>query len=148
MRFALLLIALGSAWAAANPDFSGTWKLDPERSRAESATEPKNLVLEIEQQGPKITLTYIDHKGEKGDTMTLATDGTAQNVTIDGEPATATARWDDQHLVIEWTRNTPQGQVRETRRMKLGDTGKMMTGIYTVKDKEGERTAYGFYVKE
>ncbi len=154
MRGLYLSVFLGAlataAWGESKPDFNGTWKMDPLRSRFQSMPAPKGQAMKIEEQEQKIkiTLTSLDKKTESTETLELPADGTEQKVTLDGQPATASARWEDSHLVLEVTRQTASGPVTETRRMRLGDKGKMMTTVFTVKDHSGEKTAYGFYVKE
>ena len=146
LAFSLLAIA-----AAQKPNLSGTWKLDPLRSRFDAIPAPKSGVLKIEHQEPKLHLT-VDMAGKNGAStqdLDLTTDGTEQKITIGGQPATASAYWqDDQHLVIEVQRETPGGTLVESRRMHPGDKGKMLTTVFSVKDTSGQKSAYGFYVKE
>ena len=52
LAFSLLAIA-----AAQKPNLSGTWKLDPLRSRFDAIPAPKSGVLKIEHQEPKLHLT-------------------------------------------------------------------------------------------
>jgi hypothetical protein len=81
--------------------------------------------------------------------LDLTTDGTEQKVTIGGEAAVADAYWeDDRHLVVEVKRDTTGGRQVESRRMNLGEKGKMLTTIFSLKDPSGQKNAYGFYVKE
>ena len=148
MKFALFLTLLvPGLWAAAKPDLSGTWRLDPLRSRFDAIPAPKSAIIKISHQEPKIHLDLdmaLKHN-QQTEILDLVTDGSEQKVTIDGQPATATAYWeDDQHLVIEVKRDK---QV-ETRRMHMGDKGKMLTTVLTVKDGGSEKSGYGFYTKE
>jgi hypothetical protein len=151
MRSALLailtVVLAFTGQAFEKPNFTGTWKLDPLRSRIESVPQAKNTVLKIEQQEPKIKITLSDGK-TAGDTFELTTDGAEQKVTVDGQPATASAAWDDDRLVLTVARDTPGGPVTEVRRAKLGDRGAIMTTVLSIKDKDGEKTGFGFYVKE
>ena len=148
---AIIALAAPGIRAAEKPNLSGTWKLDPLRSRFDKIPAPKSGVLKIEHQEPKIHISVemASKKGESTQSLDLTTDGAEQKVTIDGQPATADAYWeDDRHLVVEVKHDTPSGQQVETRRMNLGDKGKMLTTVLSLKDPSGLKSAYGFYVKE
>ena len=145
---AILFILLNfAAWALQRPNFTGTWKIDAERSRIDAVPTLKNSVLKIDQQDTKVVVTTLNGD-RKPDTFELPTDGAEQKVTIDNQPATARASWDDERLLLTITRETPTGPVTETRSAKLSDTGKTMSTIYILKDNTGEKRGYGFYVKQ
>ena len=145
---AILFISLSfPAWPSQRPNFTGTWKIDADRSRIADVPAVKNTVLKIDQQDGKIIVTTTNGD-RKPDTFELPTDGAEQKITIDNQPGTARASWDDERLVIAITRGTPAGPVTETRSAKLSDTGKTMSTIYTLKDNTGEKRGYGFYVKQ
>ena len=130
------------------PNLSGTWKFDPARSRFDAIPAPKSATMKIDHHEPKIhiDLDMVLKKNQQNEILDLLTDGSEQKVTLDGHQATATAYWeDDKHLVIELKRDA--GQV-ETRRMQIGDKGKMLTTVLTVKDDGGQKSAFGFYTKE
>ncbi len=136
-----------SAWCASRPNFTGTWKIDADRSRIDAVPDLKDTVVKIDQQESKVVLTTLND-GRQAYTFELPTDGTPQQGTVDNQPATATAEWNEDRLVITMTRETPAGPVTETRSAKLSDTGKTMSTIYTLKDSSGEKRGYGFYVKQ
>lgn len=148
LYLAILFISLSfAAWSSQRPNFTGTWKIDAERSRIADVPAVKNTVLKIDQQDTKVVFTTTNGD-RKPDTFELPIDRTPQKVTIDNQPATASASWDDERLVLTITRETPAGPVTETRSAKLSDTGKTMSTIYTLKDNTGEKRGYGFYVKQ
>ena len=112
------------------PDFSGTWRLDPVRSRFESVPAPKSVVLFIDQHQSvlNVKMTRVTRDGES---------------TVDfhlGAPAGAVARWDADRLVLE------SGPI--TWRFKRGEKDKIMTAVMTVKDSSHQNTAYQFYVRD
>ena len=51
-------------------------------------------------------------------------------------------------MVIQVSRDMANGKEVETRRIHVGDKGKMLTTVLTVEDPAGQKSAYGFYVKE
>ena len=147
------LAVLGTAGVGAQqakPDFSGTWKLDTLRSRFGDVPAPKSLVFEVEQHDPaiRITRTMATHQGDSKDVLDLTTDGQPHQVSIGGQPATVTAAWDGDHLLVQIQRSTPQGQVTSTRRFRMGDKHKVVTTVYTVANGSGTTTAYEFYTKQ
>ena len=60
-RFALVLMAVSAPALLfaqqKKPDFSGTWKLDPQLTRFNGVEAPKALVMKIEHQEPQIHIT-------------------------------------------------------------------------------------------
>jgi hypothetical protein len=146
-----LAFSLPATRAADKPNLSGTWRLDPLRSRFESMPAPKSGVLKIEHQEPKIHISaeMANKHGDSAESLDLTTDGTEQKVTVGGQAGTADAYWeDDKHLVVEVKRDMAGGQHVETQRLHVDDKGKLLTTVLSVKDPAGQKSAYGFYVKE
>jgi hypothetical protein len=136
----ILLAALPALmWAQAPPDFSGTWKLDPLRSRFAKVPAPKNLVLKIDQHqsAVEVKMTIETHQGES-----------TEDFQLKASPNGSSAAWDDDHLVLESHEDTPNGPVVVTRRLKRGDKDRIMTAVVTFQGKSGVSTSYEFYVKE
>ncbi len=138
--------------AGARPDFTGTWKLDELRSRADKLPV-KVVELKIEQHEPAIRITLIKdaHKGGASEVLALVTDGTEHPQDIDGQPATVTAHWDQftgDHLVLELRQKSGGQDVVTTRRLKLGDKGKILTTVCTIQKDSAETKAYEFFVKQ
>lgn len=139
--------------AAPKPDFSGAWHLDPLRSRFNAKVPaPKSGTLMIEHRGPnlRIDLTTVTAKGPQNCSFELTTDGAEVRKTIDGQPYTATARWGDldgTRLVLTIKQETPSGTMETSRVMRLGDKGRILTTVLTIKDSSGPRNANEFYTK-
>jgi hypothetical protein len=134
------------SWAQQKPDFSGTWKLDPLKSRTDQVKEPKDLVLKIEHKEPAVHVSLAP-----GGDFDLMIDSTIKEVHFDDVPGFAMASWDrwqGDHLILQTTRKTPSGDVVTIRELRLGDKGKILTTVLTVRDKTGEHKAYEFFVKE
>ncbi|MFN7997336.1 MAG: hypothetical protein U0Q18_27210 [Bryobacteraceae bacterium] len=136
----ILLLAIPAILPAQAPlDYSGTWKLDPLRSRLERTQVPKSLVLQIDQHDTdvRVKLTSMTSKGEN--TEIYQPRGTGQGPSV---------TWDDGHLVLVSQHDTADGPVSVTRRLKRGDKGKIMTSVLNIKDKSGESTEYEFFIRE
>jgi hypothetical protein len=152
MVLSLPLILLLPLWAeptSTKPDFSGTWRLDPLRSRSEQVTQPKEMVLKIEHHEPAIRIEILRDLtgGKSSEVFNLKTDGNPVQI----DASAANTRWDDwkqDRLIIEVERRTPIGLVKTVREIRLGDKGKTLTTILTARDGSGEKKAYEFYVRE
>jgi hypothetical protein len=152
----MLVVALITAPVAVGqekPDFSGTWSLDLQMTRFNGVEPPKALVLTIDHREPQISITSETETkaGMKTDSFQLATDGTPGDCRVSGQPAVTSARWDQwtgERLVWTVTRDTAQGPVEISRLARLGDKGKILTTVVTVKTSAGEQKYYEFYVKK
>ncbi len=139
--------------AAPKPDFSGTWQLDTLRSRYNAKVPaPKSATLIIEHRGSnlRIDLTTLTAKGPQHYAFELAVDGAEVTKTTDGQPYTALARWGDidgTRLVLTIKQETPTGAMETSRLMRLGDKGRILTTVLTIKDSSGKRKANEFYTK-
>ncbi len=145
-----VLLATGAP-AQTKPDFSGTWKLDL-RSRLDDLPDLKNAVVKIEHHEPKIhfEITTTTRSGAAVEAFDLTTDGVEKKQTVGNQPCVASAQWDPQtgtELILAVKCESPQGTVVTTRQARLGEKGKVMTTILTVKDKTSVKKGYGFYVK-
>lgn len=142
-----------AAFAQTKPDFTGTWTLDTLRSRLEKGWDVKALTLKIEQNEPNITLdtTRIPKKGNEVQyKLTLNTDGTEVQETIDGQPCTASATWGPytgERLIVKTKCTGSNGEVTRVREMKVGSKGKMLTTVLTTTDSTGSHKSYEFYTK-
>lgn len=145
-----LVLAFGLLAQQANhPDFSGTWRLDPQLTRFGGVPQPKNLVLQIEHREPEIQILMVTttDKGETRDTLKLTTDGKQYARTGQGQPCMASARWhwwEGRRLVVEDNCQP----VARSRRITMGSQGKFLTTILTAKDASGEKKAYEFFVRQ
>jgi hypothetical protein len=148
--YALILLVPTLMCAQERPNYSGTWKLDPLRSRSEAVKQPKEMVLKIQHSEPNLRIEILrdTNKGAKTEILELKTDGNAVQV----EDATVSAAWDEwkpQHLLLTIERRTSTGPVSMIREIRMGDKGNVLTTILTAKDgPSGEKKAYEFYVKE
>jgi len=93
MRFLLLLLIL-PLHAAPRPDFSGEWRLLPDKTR----------ILQIDHRDPTLLVHVIENG--RHDTAFLSTDGADRTHTVQGKPAKTAARWDGPALVVVTTGET------------------------------------------
>ena len=145
LMIATLALVLGisatlSAADQLSPAFFGTWKLNTDRSKAESGEAPKGQTVTIEPrgQGFAVTMEVDNGDGTKSrTTRTAALDG--KDVTVQGitNPAVREAytRIDDRTFQRVVKLN---GQVRNTLKFTVAPDGKSVTAITTATGADGK----------
>ena len=106
----------------------------------------------IEHRGSnlRIDLATVTATGPQNYSFELAMDGVEVPKPIDGKTYTALARWGDidgTRLVLTIKQETPSGSMETSRVMRLGDKGRILTTVLTIKDSSGQRKANEFYTK-
>jgi len=127
-----LLIGVSGSLAAADQlhsAFFGTWKLNTERSKADSGAEPKGQTVTIERRGDAFAVTIEVDNGDgttSRTTRTAALDGRDVNVQGITNPAVREAftRVDDRTIQRVVKLN---GQVRSTLKLTVASDGKTVT---------------------
>lgn len=123
-----LAAGLGASFVAAQakPNLSGTWKMNPSKSKFGGQGGPDGITIKFDHQEPNLseTLTISNPQGERSLNLKYTTDGKAGSAEIDGEQATTTAKWEGEALVIE-----VKGGIGSVfrRKITLSDGGKTMT---------------------
>lgn len=133
--------------AQANPDFSGRWKIDTEKS---TPLDPwRSLEIDITVKGDSVSIVRDYSAGSRVATESMALDMTlpSQEVTVEGwwdnrhigaylgggKKETVAAKWLDEgqtlQLNVDLILETSQGDapVRVIREMRLSDDGKTLT---------------------
>ena len=124
VTFVLVVALAGAVGAQIRPDFSGTWKLNADRSKFASEA-PANVIVRFENDGRILheTLTTA-RSGFKSTTKLIYNlDGGEIVNHVGDEEIKATAKWDGETLVLEWK---DQGGT-STRRFAMAKDGKSMT---------------------
>jgi len=119
------LAARAQQTPAPKPDFSGTWKFDPERSSLQ-ITSPDASTFIIEHQEPHWRLERTHVYGGSSDTLNLelTTDGKPATRTIQGWTIQSRMHWEDGTLVLDST-TSREGQVTTVVvRYRLEDGGR------------------------
>jgi hypothetical protein len=134
----MLAVALPRAGVAQSDPLTGTWQLNPAKSKYSPGPAPKSQTVTIEAQGQnhKLTLVAVDAAGKSTTTVIMrAYDGTPHPVT--GNPAydaESAARADANTVIIS---RTKAGKPVEIDTMSVSSDGKTRTLTTTGIDASG-----------
>ena len=123
--------AVAHAQAAARPDFSGTYVLDPAQSEGQRI--PQKMTLKIAQTPAGITLdrTQTTQAGETTTQMKYALDGTASKntMTMGGNPidVSTVVTWEGPAAVLTNSMKFGDNDVQTVEKWSLADAGKKLT---------------------
>jgi hypothetical protein len=152
LPLASLLVCLHVGWAQSQePDFSGTWKLDKEKS--DVATEERNGrfrggmfdSLVIEHKEPELVIKRkmnLPTGEERTAESKYTTDGKDNtNEGFRGVTSKSKTRWEGDKLITESTMETPRGTMETKEVRSRSADGKTMTVEMTTKGgpREGTR---------
>lgn len=117
MRLARTMLYLGATALCAEPNFTGTWKLNLEKSKLPEQWTGMKMERKIEHKGVEMKVDTFA-SGPQGDVTLNArytTDGKQNINPYQGHSATSTLQWESETLAIQTT------IVRETDDIKLDD---------------------------
>jgi hypothetical protein len=121
------------------PDFTGVWELNLDRSMLRGSA-PKRMLVKIEHQEPRliqrIQLTNADGK-EQQVTFTYETGAETTNP-VGGATARTHARWEGTELVIESRMKTPGREFHFKDHWSLSDDGRTLTMAHRDDDLAGQ----------
>ena len=122
---ALLVVAS----AQSKPNFSGTWKLNAEKSDFGAMPGPKSRTDKIDHQDPdlKVTSTVETQKGEYTSNLKYTTDGKESTNQMRNNPVKSTAKWDGDALAIDSKANFNGNDVTIKDKWSLSKDGKTLT---------------------
>lgn len=139
---ALFVIAITANMAVAGdkPDFSGTWKIDLNKSVFGPAPPPTSMTLIIDHRDPDISL-HQSSTGPEGDRNVIAKYSTAGKETVNdfmGTPVKSKAHWDGKTLVIDSSLDSGGAEVKLTQKWILSDGGKTLTDVLSSSSAQGD----------
>ena len=135
---ALFLIAV--AVAADKPDFSGKWKMNPEKSKFGPAPPPTSMTLIVEHKDPNISVqqSSTGPDGEQNITSKYSTKGKETINSLMGTEVKSTAAWEGKTLVIRSTLDGGSGVVKFTSKWTLAADGKTLTDAVNISSPQGD----------
>ena len=117
--------------AADHPNFSGTWKMDGERSDFGQVPKPASFIRKVEHEDPKIHVvtTFATPDGEAVTDVRYTTDGKENLNTVRGGDWTSTMVWDGTSLDLTSKRTLNGAEVSTKERWTLTSKGKVLTVV-------------------
>ncbi|MGE0128668.1 MAG: hypothetical protein AB7U82_11360 [Blastocatellales bacterium] len=103
MIAAILCLCASIASAQTKPDLSGTWKMNPEKSKFANGG-PDGLLIKIDHKEPALTEAWSisTPNGERSFEAKYTTDGKETEQEVMGRTAMTSAKWEGAALVIEF----------------------------------------------
>jgi hypothetical protein len=124
-----------STASAQRPDLTGVWELDLKASRLaeggpiEPARGARAITLALIHAEPQIAVHYdvkgVDPGDDRRQSFIVSTDGTPENVVLNGMSAVAWAKWEGASLVVYHKRTIANDGYTETRRLFTLDGGSL-----------------------
>jgi len=136
----VIAAAANMAVAADKPDFSGTWKMDADKSVFGPIPPPTAMTRKIDHKDPTIAVDEA-RSGAQGDmnmTMKYSTDGKETTNSLMGNDVKSKAAWDGKVLVISSAANFGGADVKLTDKWTLSDDGKTLTDVETISAPQGD----------
>jgi len=125
-----LLLAAVALSAQTQPNFTGTWKLNPAKSELGTGGVTA-LVVDIDHKEPILKYTAKGTAGGQDfeQTETITTDGKTSR---DSQGINVKAQWDGASLVVDGTGD--DGSMIYVSRLTLADDGKSLNRVVTQRD--------------
>jgi len=135
----MLVIAAG-VYTADRPDFSGTWKMDADKSVFGPIPPPTSMTLVIDHKEPDISVsqTSTGPGGDQNTTSKYSTDGKETINNFMGTEVRSKAHWDGSTLGIDSSLNAGGGPVKVTSKWNLSDDGKTLTDAVNISSPQGD----------
>jgi hypothetical protein len=135
-----MLVISAGVYAADKPDFSGTWKMDPDKSLFGPMPPPASMTLVIDHKDPDISVnqTSTGPGGDQNVTSKYSTDGKETVNNFMGTEVKSKAHWDGKMLVIDSSLDAGGGPVKVTSKWSLSDDGKTLTDALNISSPQGD----------
>jgi hypothetical protein len=133
MRFLTLLpFCLGLLAAADNhPNFTGTWKMDSDRSDFGQIPKPASFVRKVEHEDPKlhVVTNFTTPNGDAVTDVKYTTDGKDSVNTVRGGEWKSNVNWDGNSIEVASKRTINGAEVTTKERWTLTSKGKVLTVV-------------------
>jgi hypothetical protein len=137
-----ILTSLAVALAAAPPNFSGSWKMNPAKSDFGPMPAPLQASSKIDHQEPHLKLvgTEVREEGERTFEMSISTDGAETTNQIGPLTLKTKARWEGSALLVDSKATTDDGDLVIKDQWSLSEDGKTLTVVRNISGPRGEMT--------
>ena len=134
-----LTVGVSQAWAD-KPDFSGTWKLNNDKSEFGPMPAPDKWESKVNHKDPALKYTTVQSsaQGEMTTETNYTTDGKECTNKFMGNDYKGTAKWDGDALVIDSKRDFQGMEITIQDRWTLSPDGKVLTIARKVSTPQGD----------
>ena len=135
----VIAAAAQMALAADKPDFSGSWKMDADKSTFGPMPPPTAMSRKIDHKDPAISVEE-SRSGAQDMTMTMkySTDGKETTNSLMGNDVKSKAVWEGKTLVITSAANFGGSDVKLVDKWTLADDGKTLTDVQAISAPQGD----------
>jgi hypothetical protein len=134
----VIAAAAGMAIAADKPDFSGTWKMDPDKSVFGPLPPPTSITTKISHKDPDLTVATTQVGPDQESTFKYSTDGKETTNSMQGNEVKSKAVWEGKTLVVSSNLDAGGAQIKLTAKYSLSDDGKTLTNALTINSPGGD----------
>lgn len=144
----LLLILTVKLPAAPDRDFTGSWKLNPDRSEIHVLPSPPAKLMRVDEQGKYMDVKCFGKQGEPPISMSFTTDGTESRNRVNAAVRSSMAKWEGPALLINTIVNQGSTNFTEMDRWKLSHEGRTLIIRRQIVDRHGENESTLVYERE
>lgn len=139
-RLAMLLMIAAAVQAADKPNFSGTWKMDPDKSVFGPVPPTESLVLTIDHKEPAISVHQTSNgpEGDRNITSKYSTDGKETTNDFMGTPVKSKVHWDGNTLMIDSSLDAGGMEVKVASKWTLAADGKTLNDVVNISSPQGD----------
>ncbi|HTP87236.1 MAG TPA: hypothetical protein VMJ34_09810 [Bryobacteraceae bacterium] len=148
MRAAVALLLLFVPLMAADPDYSGIWKLNPKESDLRSTNEPNVTTLRIEQRGNRIHCTAIPEGGGAAVSWDYTLDQKDAKYKIGDTSRNSRLKWEGNALLVNTLVSARNNTYTVMDRWKMSKDGRTLTIHREIESLAGEREELLVYEKQ
>ncbi len=139
LAFTLLCLTGIALGGDGKPNFSGDWKMNPDRSSFGQLPRPAAYEREIDHREPvvRMTVRQSSQTGEQTIEAVVRTDGRETTNKYRGGEATTVAKWSGRDLELTTTREIEGGRAITRETWSLSEDGKTLTSITRMETPRG-----------
>jgi hypothetical protein len=146
-RLGLVLLLFAPLFAA-DPDYSGIWKLNAAHSELQSMNEPAAVTLRIEHRGVRIHCTALPSEGSTPVSWDYTTDQKEARYKVGDTSRNSRLKWEGDALLVNTLVNGRDRSYTVMDRWKMSRDGKTLTIRRQVESMSGESEALLVYEKQ
>jgi hypothetical protein len=136
----VIAAAAGMAMAADNPNFSGDWKMDADKSQFGPIPAPTTMTCKIDHKDPDLTIVQ-SQTGAQGDQVLnfkYSTDGKETTNSLMGNDVKSKAGWEGKTLVVNSSLDAGGAAVKLVSKYSLSADGKTLTQVLNISAPQGD----------